>query len=307
LQPDYLIAGGGIIGLSCAIKLAELDAKIIVLERGLTGSESSWAGGGILSPLCPWDYPEEITRLSHHFPAQFREWVSALHAATGIDPEYEKSGMLVLPSYDIDKARHWCIAHSLRMEEHDGGLLLPDVAQIRNPKLMQALRAKVEQLGVRIVESCEVHSILADTNEVLHLATTQGDFSANRYIVTAGAWSKQLLGKHALNIDIKPIRGQMLLFKFAEPPLAHIVLQDGMYLIPRRDGHLLVGSTLEDVGFDKSTTAEARDSLWQRAQLLLPALREMKPVPVRRIISRLLDVIRNWKICISIAVIFAMA
>ena len=76
-------------------------------------------------------------------------------------------------------------------------------------------------------------------------------------------------------MDIKPIRGQMLLFKFDTPPLQHILLRDGMYLIPRRDGHLLVGSTLEDVGFDKSTTVEARDSLWQRAQLLLPALRDM--------------------------------
>jgi glycine oxidase len=83
------------------------------------------------------------------------------------------------------------------------------------------------------------------------------------------------LGQYALNLDVKPIRGQMLLFKFSAPPLPHIVLHEGMYLIPRRDGHLLVGSTLEDVGFDKRTTDEARRDLWQRAQLILPALCDM--------------------------------
>ena len=93
--------------------------------------------------------------------------------------------------------------------------------------------------------------------------------------MTAGAWSKVLLGEHALQADIKPIRGQMLLFKFDAPPLPHIVLQKDMYLIPRRDGHLLVGSTREDVGFDKSTTDEARAMLLQRAIALLPALRDM--------------------------------
>ena len=78
--------------------------------------------------------------------------------------------------------------------------------------------------------------------------------------------------------DIKPMRGQMLLFKFDAPPLRHIVLQAGLYLIPRRDGHLLAGSTLEDVGFDKSTTGEAREMLQQRAAAILPALHKMQPV-----------------------------
>ncbi|MBU1775436.1 MAG: FAD-dependent oxidoreductase, partial [Gammaproteobacteria bacterium] len=87
-----------------------------------------------------------------------------------------------------------------------------------------------------------------------------------------------LLGEHALHADIKPIRGQMLLFKFDTPPLPHIVLQGETYLIPRRDGHLLLGSTREDVGFDKSTTPEAGEMLLQRGIALLPALRGMPVV-----------------------------
>lgn len=272
---DFIIIGAGVAGLAAAQHLLLQGATVTVVERGAVGQESSWAGGGILSPLCPWDYADEVTRLTSLGAALFPQWAADLHAATGIDPEYDVSGMLVLPPFDSFLARQWCDLHEFRLEETSDALLLPDVAQVRNPRLVQALRKHVEILGGRIVERCEVRGISAEGERVQSLSTSCGEFSADRYILSAGAWSKQVLGRYALQLDIRPMRGQMLLFKFDSPPLRHIVLQDGMYLIPRRDGHLLVGSTLEDVGFDKSTTVEARDSLWQRAQLLLPALREM--------------------------------
>lgn len=274
-QMNYLVVGGGALGLATAAALLQQGADVTVLERGSVGRESSWAGGGILSPLCPWDYPDEVMRLALRGMALFGDMAETLHRTTGIDPEYLRCGMLVLPPFDMQSAKKWCAAHGVKAEERGDGLLLPDVAQARNPRLLQALRARVEQLGGHIVEQCEVKEIVEEAGRVAHLATTQGDFSADAYIVTAGAWSKVLLGEHALHVDIKPIRGQMLLFKFDVPPLQHIELQNDLYLIPRRDGHLLVGSTREDVGFDKSTTGEARAMLLQRAVELLPALREM--------------------------------
>jgi glycine oxidase len=183
--------------------------------------------------------------------------------------------MLVLPPVDVQVAQRWCEDHGVKFISSEGGVFLPDVAQARNPRLLQALRARVEQMGVRIIEHCAVQEIKSENNKVLNVKTSQGNFSADHYIVTAGAWSKQLLGEQALQLGIKPIRGQMLLFKFDTPPLPHIVLQEGLYLIPRRDGHLLAGSTLEDVGFDKSKTSEAREMLLQRAVKILPALRDM--------------------------------
>ena len=275
MSAEFLIIGAGVVGLTTAQHLLLQGATVTIIERGTVGMESSWAGGGILAPLCPWDYADEVTRLTSLGAALFPQWVAGLHAATGIDPEYEVSGMLVLPPFDSSLAHQWCDKHEFRLEEKEETLLLPDVAQVRNPRLIQALRKHVEMLGGRIVEHCEVQGIATEGDRVQAVSTSCGEFSADRYVVSAGAWSKQVLGRHSLHLDIKPIRGQMLLFKFNTPPLQHIVLQDGMYLIPRRDGHLLIGSTLEDVGFDKSTTAEARDLLWQRAQLLLPALREM--------------------------------
>jgi len=275
LNKDFLIIGAGALGLATAEALLEQGASVTVLESSAVGQESSWAGGGILSPLCPWDYPDAVTHLTSRGAALFGDWSAHLFQATGIDPEYEPNGMLVLPPFDTDQARNWCAKHGMRREEVDGGLLLPEIAQVRNPRLLQAQRARVAQLGGRIVEQCVVQSLTAGQEAISKLQTSCGEFQAENYIVTAGAWSKQLLGEHALQLDIKPIRGQMLLYKFDSPPLPHIVLQNDLYLIPRRDGHLLVGSTLEDVGFDKTTTAAAREMLLQRALALLPVLSEM--------------------------------
>lgn len=273
-------------GLSTAQRLLQQGALVTILERGVVGQEASWAGGGILSPLCPWNYPDEVTRLTTRGAELFSAWAQELHAATGINPEYETSGMLVLPPFDAQAAKHWCAAHSaysvhqVRAADYnllvqDDALYLPEVAQVRNPRLLRALRQHVELLGGRITEQCEVSDIVVENGQVQALTTSNGKFIAQNYIVTAGAWSKEVLGRNALRLDIKPMRGQMLLFKFNMPPLRHIVLQDDLYLIPRHDGYLLVGSTLEDVGFDQRTTSEARDMLWQRAQKLLPSLRDM--------------------------------
>jgi len=152
LISEYLIIGAGVAGLATAQRLLLQGASVTIVERGAVGRESSWAGGGILAPLCPWDYPDEVTRLTGLGAALFPQWATDLHAATGIDPEYEVSGMLVLPPFDHSLARQWCEEHGVRLEEKGESLLLPDVAQVRNPRLVQALRQHVEMLGGHIVE-----------------------------------------------------------------------------------------------------------------------------------------------------------
>lgn len=286
MNSDFLIIGGGVAGLSTAQRLLQQGAAVTVLERGEIGQEASWAGGGILSPLCPWNYPDEVTRLTTRGAELFSAWAKELHAATGVNTEYETSGMLVLPPFDAQAAGQWCDAHSAcsvnkvraadyNLLEQGDALFLPEVAQVRNPRLLRALHQHVRSLGGRIIEQCEVNNIVVENEQVHSLTTSSGKFNAQGYIVTAGAWSKAVLGRHALRLNIKPMRGQMLLFKFDVSPLRHIVLQDDLYLIPRRDGYLLIGSTMEDVGFDQRTTNEARNMLWQRAQKLLPSLSDM--------------------------------
>ncbi len=295
MKQDVIIIGAGIIGLATAERLLRQRAKVTILERNAVGQESSWAGGGILSPLCPWDYSDDVTQLTHYSAKLFPAWVSVLHQATGIDPEYEVSGMLILPPFDRDTALQWCFMRNVNIEQRtvsdiagiendssvksnlisEHALFLPDVAQVRNPRLLQALRKRITQLGGKIIEHCRVNQIKITQRRIQSILSSQGEFFADYAVVCAGAWSKEVLGAHAIDLDIKPIKGQMLLFKFNTPPVRSILLKDGIYIIPRRDGYVLVGSTLEDVGFDKRTTVSARDYLLKHAQTVLPSLRTM--------------------------------
>ncbi|MCE5182171.1 MAG: glycine oxidase ThiO [Betaproteobacteria bacterium] len=288
--PNFLIVGGGIIGLSSALELARRGASVTVLERGACGSESSWAGGGILSPLLPWNYPAAVTNLTQLSCQIYAEWAGHIAGISGLDPEYRRSGMLVLPEFDSGRAMNWGRSHQARIElvqkrdrlpevVGDGeALWLPDVAQVRNPRLIKALRLTLERMGVRILEHVEVAGIVAGGGRLVRLDTSVGPFEADQYVVAAGAWSKKLLGEQGVQVDIKPIRGQMLLYRAQPGLLRHIVLQNGFYLIPRDDGHILAGSTLEDAGFDKSTSEEVRSGLHANAISLLPQLAQAELV-----------------------------
>lgn len=292
--PDFLIIGGGVIGLTTARLLLRSGYRVTLIERGSIGEEASWAGGGILSPLCPWDYHEAVTRLALSSMDMFREAATGLHSATGIDPEYQRCGMLVLPPLQQANAEHWCQQHQFPLERVNPaeylphttldserpvhGLLLPTVAQVRNPRLMQALRAHVVLLGCEILEHHEVCEIEVSGDRVTGVQTNRGKRTADAFVVAAGAWSKNLLGTHASGMDIRPIRGQILLYKFTAPPIRHVVLRETLYIIPRLDGHVLVGSTLEDVGFDKSTTSEARERMLQQVWQIFPDWRKHEPV-----------------------------
>jgi glycine oxidase len=220
----------------------------------------------------------------------FPAWTEELQAASGIDPEYRKCGMLVLPPFATAQAQGWCDTHATRLKmagargiipdlaADEEALWLPDVAQARNPRLLKALRHRLELLGVQISEHTEVTGWRIDGVKITGVETNRGAMNAAQYIVTSGAWSKQLLGEHALNLDVRPIRGQMLLFKTEPGTLRTIVLKNGIYLIPRLDGHILAGSTLEDVGFDKATTEEAKAMLYAQATGILPLLKQAQLV-----------------------------
>lgn len=291
MKVDFLIIGGGVIGLSSAFELARSGARVTVLERSSCGQESSWAGGGILSTLLPWDYPPAVTNLTQLGCEMYPEWVRQVAEISGIDPEYRRSGLLAIDAVDGARAMAWGRAHDVRVDylPHCGdvqqelgidksALWLPGVAQVRNPRLMKSLREALVRIGVDFVEHAEVDEIGAVAGGVSGVRAAGTDYRAERYVLAAGAWSKNLLGRLGEPIDVKPIRGQMLLFKTPPGLLKQIVLYKGIYLIPRDDGHLLVGSTLEDVGFDKSITEKAAQALHAQAAEILPWLRTASPI-----------------------------
>lgn len=292
---EIIVIGAGLIGMMCARELAREGARVTLLERGEAGRESSWAGGGILSPLYPWRYPDAVSVLARWSQQAYPALTEALHAESGIDPERLDSGLLILDAEEKAAAQAWSARFAARMELCDGAqvqalepalglavpeaLWLPEVGQVRNPRLTRALRGAVLQAGVRLREQTEVRALRIQAGRIQGVETDAGFVAAEQVVVAGGAWTAGLLADTGLVLPVEPVRGQMLLFRARPDLLQRISLYQGRYVIPRRDGRILVGSTLERVGFDKSTTGAARADLHRAALQLVPALADC---PVER-------------------------
>lgn len=274
-QPHLVIVGAGVIGMLSAVQLRGRGWRVSVFEQGSAGRESSWAGGGILSPILPWNYPEPVWRLSRRSLPLYEALAPELAEATGVDPELLACGAMLLDPAQVQAGQAWCAAEGLAALHIDAilrargpalpGLLLPWVGQIRNPRLGQALRLRLSQLGIALHESTPVSGWLRESGRVVGVMTAAGaEHRADAVVLAAGAWSGALGA-----LPVAPVRGQMLLLQPAPARLKRIVLSQGRYLIPRRDGRTLVGSTVETAGFDKGVTGAAREDLLAFAAGLL--------------------------------------
>lgn len=286
---DCIVIGGGLIGMLTARELAEGGLTVTLVERGRAGREASWAGGGILSPLYPWRFAQAITVLAGWSQGRYRFLSEALRQETGIDPQWTRSGLLMLNVQDPTEALAWGTEHRIGIQRlgpeaastvepalqipHGDALWMPGVAQIRNPRLIKALRRSLELRGMDIREHTEVTGLLAE-DHIQGVRTAAGIIEASRVVVASGAWSGQLVEPMGWSLPITPVKGQMILFQGEPGLLRRMVMEGSHYLIPRRDGRILAGSTVEHRGFDKSTTPQAREELHKAALSLIPALAE---------------------------------
>lgn len=273
-----IVVGGGIVGCMTALSLTQRGHRVTLVERNQiaaqTSGEASWAGAGLLFPLLPWLYSNEVNRLSLNGAARYPAVCLQLLQETGIDPEYIQSGMRIKPPYDKTSAIEWCNKNSFPFELDSGDLFLPNVGQVRNPRLMQALKQSLIQRGVELLENTQLLPIEETAAINAWPAVSGVRLEADKYVVTSGAWSFELLKDTALRLKIKPMRGQILLYQLPVNRLSNIVYQDGFYLVPRRDGYLLAGSTLEDVGFDTGVTEAVRKELQAKAEAIMPSLKD---------------------------------
>jgi glycine oxidase len=285
---DYLIIGGGIIGMLTARELVLAGAGVTLVDQQQTGQESSWAGGGIISPLYPWRYADSVTALATWSQAGYKNLSEELTDSTGIDPEWTQNGLLIIAPGDTESAIQWGKFHKQPLESISGEVIshtepafastadsaiwMAGVAQIRNPRLAKALRAEIVKLGVSIMEFTQARRIIITQGKFTRLETNTGKLSADALIVCAGAWTGELLRNQPNPPEITPVRGQMILFKTDPGVISRITLEEDRYIIPRRDGRVLFGSTVEHTGFEKQTTQQALEELREIAISRFPVL-----------------------------------
>lgn len=284
-----IVIGAGVIGLLTARMLSEMGVPVLLLERQRVGEEASWAGGGIVSPLYPWNYAPAVSALAHWSQDFYPGAMVALQRESGIDPELHQTGLYWLDLSDEEKALAWAHEHGRELRRatmrevcaqipqlrpgYRGALYMPGVANVRNPRLLRALRSTLEKCShVEVREQCSVLELLVTDGCVRGVRLADGVLKADQVVVAAGAWSGGVLDGLRLHLPVEPVKGQMILYKCAPGFLPAMVLAGRRYAIPRRDGHILVGSTLEHAGFDKTPTEEALASLRRTAEELLPAL-----------------------------------
>lgn len=290
---DFLIIGGGLIGMLSAIQLQKNGGSVTLLEKGELGRESSWAGGGILSPLYPWRYHDSVTALAQWSQQHYPEFFSALQDETGIDPQYRKSGLLVLDMDEREEALAWANRHgyhyqvltekevaemSPAVHAPEGAIWFPEIGQVRNPRLLAAVKKSLEIHDIDVHEHQAVASLLQEQGQVVGVRTADKEYRANKVVVCSGAWSPQVLGEATESLKIEPVMGQMIQFQAEPDLLSQIVLAHGHYLIPRSDGRILAGSTQEHCGFDKQITDTALEELKRFAVTVMPVLGEKEVV-----------------------------
>jgi len=282
------VIGAGIVGLTTALALSEAGLAVRVVERGAVGREASWAGGGILCPLHPWRYPDAVQMLAWRAAAAYPALADRLARTMGIDPEWTRCGLLIL-SGDEAAARAWgrrwaqpvalcppaevaALEPALAPTERPA-VRLPAVAQVRNPRLLRALTRALAASGVAIHVRCPVQALQVAAGRVVALETGSGLLATDGpVVVAAGAWSAGLLAPLGAPLPVAPVKGQMLLFEAAPGLIRHVVLQADRYAVPRRDGRVLFGSTVEQAGFDTTADPATRERLETDAVRLVPAL-----------------------------------
>jgi glycine oxidase len=285
---DIVIVGGGVIGLTTAYFLAQEGAEVAVFDKGDLGQEASWAGAGILPPSRPECALTPFDRLRALSVGMFPRLSAELREQTGIDNGYLRCGGLefVDPAHPAaaDEWRGEGVAYRqipaadlAALEPNVAGnwgdaYLLPDLAQVRNPRHLQALIAAVAG-KVRMLPGRPVLNLETSGNRVLGVHMEGAALAAGRVMLAAGAWTDALLEPLGWRPGIHPVRGQIALLQAQPLPFRRVLMVGPRYLVPRPDGRVLVGSTEEDAGFDKRTTAAAIHDLLSLAFRLVPSLR----------------------------------
>lgn len=292
-----IIIGGGIIGASIAWRLARERAEVIVLERARLGQEASWAAAGLIAPQAEAQTSGVFFDLCLAARRVFDATVDRLAADSGLDPEYDPHGILYIALDAVERAElearaRWhreagALVHELSAAEARKvepaispetlfALHLPDNRRVENRKLTQAFIAAALSSGAQFREGVGVDSVVTKGDRATGVRLHDGTMlEADLVIVAAGSWSHQIRGLEADRVALHPVRGQMLCFETRPRVLTPAVFSMRGYLVPRRDGRILAGSTMEEAGYNKTVTLGGIEKISRGVLAMVPALAEI--------------------------------
>jgi glycine oxidase len=298
---EVVVVGGGVIGLACAWRLAQGGARVAVVERGEPGSGATRVAAGMLAPVGELSFGEpELLDLTLEAARLYPQFVAELEGASGVSTGYEQLGALHV-ALDRDEAAQLRRVHdlqrSLELEAEwlpprkcrdlepgltpsfHGGVFAAGEAAIDPRALTRALLAAGRAEGVEVMTGEEVVEGVFEGERLNGLRTRDRKLSAETVVLSSGAWSgaAEWLPEHA-RPPVRPVKGQVLVLRSrnGERPTRHILASERVYLVPRPDGRLIVGATVEEMGFDTAVTAGGVHELLREAYRLLPDVAEME-------------------------------
>jgi glycine oxidase len=288
-----VVIGAGAIGCACAYQLAKAGCAVTVVERGQLGREASWASAGMIAQAVPGDDP--LANFHARGARMFPAFAAEISELTGVDASYRMNGSLRLCD-DPDEWPEWVARYRETVErgvacellsgsevtareraladDVVGGLFFPEDGQVDPRLYTRVLALAASRLGVQFRFGCPALGFLREGGRVVRVHTDLDGILTDYVVVAAGAWSGTLGTLLGVDLPVSPSRGQILKLLAVPPLLNHTVHWDEIYLTARTDGTILIGSTVEFVGFDTSVTVEGAYFLLKRALQIAPGLHE---------------------------------
>lgn len=292
-----IVIGGGIIGASIAWRLARERSEVVVLERARLGREASWAAAGMIAPQAEAQAAGVFFDLCLAAHRVFDATVDRLAAEAGVDPEYDPHGILYIAldageRAELQARARWHREAGATVEELSGAearqiepaispetlyaLHLRDNRRVENRKLTQAYVAAALKAGAQFREAVRADAITVTGGKATGVRLHDGTaIDADLVIVAAGSWSHHIRGLEADRVVLHPVRGQMLCFETRAGILTPAVFSMRAYLVPRRDGRILAGSTMEEAGYNQTATLGGIEKIARGALAMVPALGEL--------------------------------
>jgi glycine oxidase len=288
------IIGGGVMGCTTALVLAERGADVVVLERAVPGAEASSAAAGILGAQIELHGSAGEAALFVRARDGWKAWAQALHESSGIDIGYRVSGVLRVARSEAERVEvegeaAWQHGQGLRAPlldaedareiepelAHDvlAAVHFPDDAQVDPPSLLRALIASIARsVRITVRSGTTVQRLLIERDRCAGVALDDGDLRADAVVLAAGSWSSLVPGVPESLPVVRPVRGQMVLLEERPPRVRSVVFGAGAYVVPRGDGRVLCGSTMEHAGYRKEVTAAGVHAILHGALACIPSL-----------------------------------